>query len=65
MGPPPGKRSPTSFRLEPEALAVLEAVRTRHFLPSLNAALNYVIGDYKRRHIDITSPPERHQSEHK
>lgn len=38
----------TKFRLDPRCHSILESVRDENLLPSLNAALNFLIRDYRR-----------------
>jgi hypothetical protein len=48
--PPGNQRSKTRlhFRLDDRCYGILESVRDANALPSLNAALNHVIRDYRR-----------------
>jgi hypothetical protein len=38
----------SSFRLDSRCYSILESVRDEHLLPSLNAALNFIVQDYRR-----------------
>ena len=38
----------TKFRLDPRCHSILESVRDENLLPSLNAALNFLVKDYRR-----------------
>jgi hypothetical protein len=41
-------RAQTKFRLDPRCHSILESVRDENLLPSLNAALNFLLRDYRR-----------------
>lgn len=59
-------KPPTTFRLDPRCHSILESVRDENLLPSLNAALNFIVKDYRRlqesakprHHSDVTVPPK-------
>ena len=36
------------FKLDPRCYSILESVRDERLLPSLNVAINFLIGDYRR-----------------
>ena len=49
----------TAFRLAKEHLAILDAIKDEHGLPSRSAALRFVVRDFARTMLRPAPPPER------